>query len=38
LLRVLLRVSLRISVRLSREIVRWHWTIGQDGGIDRLAG
>ena len=21
----------------AREIMRWHWTIGQDGGIDRLS-
>src|ERR1700693_4016666 len=30
-------VELRVFVLGAREISCWHWTIGQDGGIDRLS-
>jgi hypothetical protein len=30
-------VELRVFVLGAREIACWHWPIGQDGGIDRLA-
>ena len=33
-----LHVFLNVLVHRPREIKRWDWAIGQDGGIDRLAG
>jgi hypothetical protein len=30
-------VDVHVFVHRAREIMRWHWTIGQDGGIDRLS-
>jgi hypothetical protein len=32
-----LQALLGVLLRGAREIACWHWTIGQDGGIDRLS-